>query len=434
MPAATFTIDTEEFLAKALHWADVFDAACLLHSNGFQDPHAGLDSLLAVGIRDEFVADGSHTFEKIAHFKTRYPNEWVLGFFSYDLKNEIEDLTSNQPDNLGFPDAYFFLPQIVLQFQSGSVSIHTHGELDAEAIFQEINSRSVTLEESASGAITLDKPFRKRMSKSDYTEAFHQLQGHIQRGDIYEVNLCQEFYAESVDVDPCSIYQHLNCVSPMPFSCFFKLQDHHILCASPERFLAKRGEQLISQPIKGTAPRGGNSQEDEEIIKRLLQNPKERAENVMIVDLVRNDLTRSAVPASVDASRVLEVHTFPQVHQLISTVTCIKDPDTSDITAIRNTFPAGSMTGAPKIKAMQLCDSYEGSKRGIYAGALGYFSPNGDFDFNVVIRSILYNKKSKRLSFHTGGAITQEAEAEHEYAECLLKASAILRTLSASLS
>jgi len=193
--------------------------------------------------------------------------------------------------------------------------------------------------------------------------------------------------------------------------------------------MAKRGEILFSQPIKGTAPRGKNIEEDTIIKQKLRNNPKEIAENVMIVDLVRNDMTRSAAAGTVDATRKLEVHSFKQVHQLISTITCKQHPDISAIQAIKNAFPPGSMTGAPKISAMQLCDRYENSRRGIYAGTVGYFAPNGDFDFNVIIRTLLYNKNRQYLSFHTGGALTIDADPELEYQECLLKASGIFKTL-----
>src|SRR5690606_15451497 len=229
-------------------------------------------------------------------------------------------------------------------------------------------------------------------------------------------------------------YLSLNAISPTPFSTFFKLGDKYILSASPERFLAKRGETLISQPIKGTAPRGHSQAEDQAIRDALRTKPNEVAGNAMIVDLVRNDMTRSAKPGTVAAERKLEVKSYKQVHQLVSTITCTKSPEIGDIEAIKNIFPPGSMTGAPKISAMALCDQYEHSRRGIYAGAVGYFAPDGDFDFNVVIRTILYNQASAYLSFHTGGAITIDAQAEKEYEECLLKASAILKTLGATLS
>ncbi len=430
MAKAVFDVNIAQFKNKALRWGQQFNECCFLESNAYPDEYQQIEAVLAVDALDYCSStSGKDSFSELEIFRTKHPHSWMPGFFSYDLKNELEQLSSRHVDGLGFPELYFFVPATIIRFVGQTVEIESE---NPERVYRAIEKTA--LPKHANLPKDGDVHVQKRFTKSAYLQAFDKIQQHIKRGDIYEVNLCQEFYAESVDMDCLSIYEQLNSISPMPFSCFFKLQNQYILCASPERFLAKRGEQLISQPIKGTAPRGSNSQEDEKIIEMLLQSPKECAENIMIVDLVRNDLTRSATPGSVDASRILEPHTFQQVHQLISTVTCNKHPNISDIEAIRNTFPAGSMTGAPKIRAMQLCDQYEGSKRGIYAGAVGYFSPSRDFDFNVVIRSILYNRETKRLSFHTGGAITQDAEAEHEYAECLLKASAILRTLSATLA
>jgi para-aminobenzoate synthetase component I len=224
---------------------------------------------------------------------------------------------------------------------------------------------------------------------------------------------------------------HLNAISPTPFSGFFKLKDRYILSATPERFLCKRGNKLISQPIKGTAKRSADLAEDLRIKAALKVNIKEQSENVMIVDLVRNDLTKSAVKGSVKVDELFGIYSFPQVHQMISTISCELDPTVDLIEAIRNTFPMGSMTGAPKIKAMELIDQYERSKRGVYSGSFGCISPTGDFDFNVIIRSILYNAEEQYLSFQVGGAITYAANAEEEYEECLLKASAIMQVLKA---
>lgn len=427
MPTATFAIEAEDFLAKALLWADSFGTACLLQSNKFDDPYTYIEGLLAIGVRQEIIADGINTFEKIQDFKTKYPQEWVLGFFGYDLKNEIEDLQTTLPDQLGFPDAYFFIPDMLLRFQNGKVTIDTAEDVCAEEIYRDICSITPRFETTI-----LTQPFRKRMSKAAYMESFQQMKQHIQRGDIYEVNLCQEFYQDDCVIHPPSVYWHLNKVSPTPFSTFFKFRDQYILSASPERFIAKRGQTLLSQPIKGTAKRGENELEDKNIIQKLQSDPKELAENVMIVDLVRNDLTRSAKRGSVAAERQPRVHTFRQVHQLVSTITCEIDQNVHDLEAIKRIFPAGSMTGAPKLSAMSLCDRYEKSKRGVYAGAVGYFAPNGNFDFNVVIRTLLYNSKKRYLSFHTGGAITIDAEPEKEYSECILKANAILTTLNTS--
>lgn len=422
MAKAIFEVNIEGFERKALAWAEQFEQCCYLQSNGYKDAFSAIDSILAVDSIATFESS-QNTFESLEIFKTKHPQQWMFGFFGYDLKNEIEELHTPFPNPLKFPDCYFFIPKVLIKFCGTSIHIEAD---DPKAVFDQINNFS----EEAKEENTATPNIRTRMTKEEYFTAFDHMIRHIRRGDIYEVNLCQEFYAENAVINPLAVYQKLNRVSPTPFSTFFKLSDRYILSASPERFLAKRDNMLISQPIKGTAPRGNTHEEDENIINELKSNPKEIAENVMIVDLVRNDMTRSAQPGTVAAERRLEVHTFKQVHQLISTVTCTKSKEISDIQAIKNIFPPGSMTGAPKVSAMRLCDTYEHSRRGVYSGTVGYFSPEGDFDFNVVIRTILYNQREKYLSFHTGGAITIDAEAEKEYNECLLKASAILKTLT----
>ncbi len=271
---------------------------------------------------------------------------------------------------------------------------------------------------------------RSRFTKSEYKNTVNEIKGHIQRGDIYEINFCQEFYAENAEIDPLGTFIRLNKISPTPFSSFLKIGLRYIISATPERFLSRRGTKLISQPIKGTSARNSDKLKDDAQKKNLLANEKELAENVMIVDLVRNDLTKSARPGTVKVEELFGIYSFKQVHQLISTVVCERAEGLSNAQIIANTFPMGSMTGAPKISAMKLAEQYERSKRGVYSGAVGYFAPNGDFDFNVVIRTLLYNKENKYLSFHTGGAITLDSDPEQEYDECVLKAQAIMEVLS----
>jgi len=420
---AVFKIDTVAFRARALRWAQRFGDVCFLQSNGYADEHSQIDGLIAAKALDSFVGGGGDTFGRLERFREKHPDRWMPGFFGYDLKNETEGLATSHPDRVGFPDAYFFVPEVVLRFRGDAVEIESP---NPQTVFREIVAERLT----DGFPSTPDVRIRQRMSKTDYLKAFDSLLRHIRQGDIYEANLCQEFYADNVALSPVDVYERLNRLSPAPFSVFFKTADKYILSASPERFLAKRGDRLISQPIKGTAPRGRSEEEDRTAAQTLRNSPKEIAENVMIVDLVRNDLTRSARAGTVRADRQLEVQTFRQVHQLVSTVTCQKRSSIPDVAAIRNTFPPGSMTGAPKISAMKLCDRYENSKRGVYAGAMGYFAPSGDFDFNVVIRSLLYDRSSGYLSFHTGSAITIDADPEREHAECLLKAKGILETLT----
>ena len=422
MAKAIFEVNILDFESKALAWAQQFEQVCFLQSNGYQDEFSSIEATLAVEATYIFESD-TNTFEELEKFKTKHPKQWMFGFFGYDLKNQIEDLTTSFPNPLQFPNCYFFIPKTLIKFLKNSVEIDADSP---EIIFNAILDFKSDIETRVPSS---KLNIQHRFSKEEYFDAFEHMISHIRRGDIYEVNLCQEFFAENAVINPFDVYQKLNTISPTPFSTFFKLNDKFILSASPERFLAKRENTLISQPIKGTAPRGKSIKEDQENIEQLRNNPKEIAENVMIVDLVRNDMTRSALPGTVAAERKLEVHSFKQVHQLISTITCTISNEINDVLAIKNIFPPGSMTGAPKISAMKLCERYENSRRGVYSGTVGYFSPSGDFDFNVIIRTILYNQSQQYLSFHTGGAITIDAEAENEYNECLLKASAIIQTL-----
>ena len=426
MAKAIFETDSSAFLLQALKWSKGYDTVCLFQSNGFQNQYSKIGNLLAIGAKEEFSANVGSVFTDLENFKSRYPNTLIPGFLSYDLKNEVEDLHTNHPNPLGFPDVYFFIPQILIEFNRDSISITAE---DPQKTYEEISMfPSLDLQYQFKGKI------QPRMDQEAYFDAFNNIQRHIYQGDIYEANLCQEFYDEQAEIDnPEALYVRLNSLSPTPFSSFIKIKDKYVISASPERFLAKRGKTLVSQPIKGTAARGKNAKEDEELRNNLASNPKEIAENVMIVDLVRNDLTRSAIPGTVEVTEKLGIYTFEHVHQMISTVSCQMDESLNETEVIRNTFPAGSMTGAPKISAMKLCDKYETSRRGVYSGAIGYFSADGDFDFNVVIRTILFNKTQQYLSFHTGSAITVDANAAHEFAECYTKASAILKALEQKL-
>ena len=252
---------------------------------------------------------------------------------------------------------------------------------------------------------------------------------HIERGDIYEANFCQEFFSENTKIDPLKSYLHLNEISKPPFATFLKFDKHYVLSASPERYLKKTGERIVSQPIKGTAKRLEDPSEDKKMVEKLSLDPKERSENIMITDLVRNDLSKIAEKGSVKVEELCKIYSFEQVHQMISTISCTVSADLSPVKIIKNTFPMGSMTGAPKISAMKIIEELEDAKRGLYSGAVGYFEPNGDFDFNVIIRSILYNEDLNYVSYSVGGAITVKSIPENEYEECLIKAKAMREVL-----
>ncbi|HEX8376226.1 MAG TPA: anthranilate synthase component I family protein [Pedobacter sp.] len=413
--------DIETFKRKALQWAASFETACYFDSNGFTDPYSAFDVLIAAGAASDLTGDPGSAFESLDAL-LQNNKDWILGFLGYDLKNEIENLNSTNADGLSFPDLYFFKPLHLIQIKGDKIQIISPA---ADEILEEIGGTGLKKTPFAfSGKI------ESRFSSTEYKETVSQLKERIQRGDIYEATLCQEFYAEQCDFEPLTAFNLLNEISPTPFATFFKLKNQYIISATPERFLSRRQSKLISQPIKGTIKRSDDPHEDQVLRTTLKENIKEQSENVMIVDLVRNDLTKCAVPGSVKVEELFGIYSFEQVHQMISTVVCEVGPDCSNVEIIKSAFPMGSMTGAPKISAMTLIEKYEKSKRGIFSGAVGYFAPNGDFDFNVIIRTLLYNAENKYLSFQVGGAITIDSDPDKEYEECLLKAEAIRKTLS----
>lgn len=412
--------DLSSFKQKALKWAAAAEVCCVLDSNNYTDQYSKFDLLLAVGSKETLNTNSSHKFDDLKAFYDQHKT-WMFGLLNYELKNEVEQLDSSNPDYLNFPELFFFIPEYLLIVKDDQVEVLIGGMEILDTINQfnqqvEIDQTSINIQ--------------NRISKEVYIKTVETLQQHIARGDIYEVNFCQEFFAEHALIDPVEIYTQLCKLSPTPFAGFFKIKDQYILSASPERYLCKRGNKLISQPIKGTAKRNADLAADLRIKNELRLNAKEQAENVMIVDLVRNDLTKAAISGSVKVEELFGIYGFPQVYQMISTISCELNPDIHFIDAIQRTFPMGSMTGAPKIKAMQLIEAYEFSKRGAYSGAFGYINPEADFDFNVIIRSILYDATNEYLSFQVGGAITYAADAHAEYEECMLKASAIIQTLN----
>ncbi len=425
-PASTTTYylsNPDSFKYKALNWARQSDCFSYLDSNQYpHDPHRQYDALIGIGAHEELHLTGqSDPFEQLKSFYKRYPG-WLFGFFTYDLKNYLEKLTSHNPDHLRLPLLHFFRPRIVLQVCDHELSIS--GEA-ADEIYRQIECQPLPDPPDPS----LPTRIRHKIPKQQYLDTVERIRQNIIEGDVYELNFCQEFFAESVDLDPVDVFIRLNRQTSAPFACLYRLNDKYLLCSSPERFLKKSGNRLISQPIKGTMRRGQTPEEDEAVKQALANSEKDKAENIMIVDLVRNDLAKSAIPGTVAVDELFGIYTFRAVHQMISTISAQMRPDIHVVDAIKNAFPMGSMTGAPKPMAMQLIEAYEATKRGLFSGAAGYFSPEGDFDFNVVIRSMLYNQTNGYLSFQTGGAITFDSDPEAEYEESLLKADALIKAL-----
>ncbi len=423
----TFSLN-EASKAKILHWAQQFDEIVWLDSNNYSQKYQTYQAILAVDAFTALKTDTYNAFNKLKEYQTATA-DWIFGYLTYDLKNDVELLQSNNFDGLGFPDLYFFQPKKLFFFSENNVEVH-YLNMVADEIEEDWASISEILKQPENTETSKNVSISIRTTKDNYIRKVEEVLEHIKRGDIYEANICQEFYSENAEINPLQIFLQLNKISKPPFSVFLKLNNLFALSASPERYLKRMGNTLISQPIKGTAKRLPNKDEDIKMAHQLSQDPKERSENIMITDLVRNDLSRIAEKGSVNVAELCAVYTFEQVHQMISTVSCTVSPGFSSVEILRNTYPMGSMTGAPKISAMQIIEETEDAKRGLYSGTIGYFTPTGDFDFNVVIRSILYNASKKYVSFSVGSAITINSNPEMEYEECLLKAKAMREVLN----
>ena len=538
---ADFPIDDLAFWKKQLLlWVADHEYGVYLDSNMLASGQVKQDQecIAAAGAVEVLEAIAGEAFVQLSSFY-KAKNDWIFGFFGYDLKNEVEKLSSQNFDGIELPDLGFFRPVSVVSIKpvrflktsqvSYLLEIQTL-ESDPEKVYVAIKTATATNmpigrppTEHANSSVNL----QPRIPKSEYLQTVEAIRQHIIGGDVYELNLCQEFFAENISLEPVTVFERLNEIGKAPFSTFLRWRDRYLLCASPERFLKKTGQKLISQPIKGTRRRGKSDLEDDQIRQELATSEKDRAENVMIVDLVRNDLSRNCLPGSVQVEELCGIYTFATVHQMISTVSGVlpnsslgsleslgslgslgsleslgslgsfvissekdterypndsmtndsmtndpndsmtndsmtndpndpNDPNdsmtndsmtndlmtndsmtndlmTNDPTlqALKDTFPMGSMTGAPKVMAMELIEQYERTRRGLYSGAVGYFAPDGDFDFNVVIRSILYNAETRYVSVQVGGAIVYDSVPALEYEECMVKAEAMMRALGA---
>lgn len=405
-----------------LNWLRRFNICCFMDNHQYSLPPHLHDCIAAAGEISVMPDSYGRNLGAIEQFYNGH-QDWIFGHLGYDLKNEIEGLQSIHPDHIGFPDAFLFVPQYVILAGESSISIGSV-ENDHERIYNEISSTDPALNPGNRVEVT------QRISREEYIQTICKLQEHIHRGDCYEINFCQEFYAEQAMIDPVSTYSALSELSPNPFSVFYRSGDRYLLCASPERFMSRSGNRLLSQPIKGTIARDVADPVHDLVLKEELRSSlKDKTENVMIVDLVRNDLSRVCREGTVVVDEMFGIYAFPQVYQMVSTVSGELRDDVGFTDILKACFPMGSMTGAPKRKVLELIERYEKTKRGIFSGSVGYITPGRDFDFNVVIRSIMYNEEDHYLSFLAGSGITASSDPELEYEECMLKASAIKKVL-----
>ncbi len=407
-------------------WAQQFDDIVWLDSNNYNDKYGSYDAILAVDAFTSLKTDYFDAFEHLQEYQST-TKDWIFGYLTYDLKNTTEALQSNNFDGLQFPDLYFFQPKKLFLIKGNEVDIQYLKMVDDELendLKEIIESKEQSIQKSNDSI-----KIKLRIHKDDYFEKVNEMLSHIQRGDIYEANFCQEFYAEDSAINPLVTFNRLNHISKPPFATFLKLNDKFLLSASPERYIKKDGQKVISQPIKGTAKRSQDPIRDKQFAEALATDEKERSENIMIVDLVRNDLSHTATKGSVIVEELCKVYSFLQVHQMISTISSNISEDLVPVELLKTTFPMGSMTGAPKISAMKIIEDLEETKRGLYSGSVGYFTPEGNFDFNVIIRSILYNATNKYISYSVGSAITAKSNPLKEYEECLVKAKAMHEVL-----
>ena len=399
------------WISKLLCWADQqYPFFAYFTDHDIPYPHQGFKHQF-------FAAKSSFSLTEAQGLYGKYD---MVGILGYDYKNSVEKLYSDNPSPLDSKESVFFLPELqIIIGQSQITVIHDNASLIMSEILAFENKR-------------LPNPYvsvNEMTGKSAYFSNVQSIKDHIIAGDLYEMNYCIAFTFEEKNWDPIQGFEDLMKRSAMPFSALFRAEDQFLICASPERFLKKNGDQWIAQPIKGTIKRGANEDEDKVLQHHLATSEKERAENLMIVDLMRNDLSKISKIGSVQVEELFGIYAFPKVSQMISTVQSQAKNNLSLEAIFHATFPVGSMTGAPKIKCMELIEKYEDFKRNWYSGALGYFEANGDLDLNVIIRSIVFDKASGKGYYAVGSAITYDADAEYEFEECMLKSAAIREVL-----
>ncbi len=412
-------------ISSNIDYISVLISNCGYNKRNFPEDYISYDIIAGIGIIDVLSAN-ENSFNQLKNFHSKR-KDWLFGYLSYDLKNENEALSSNNTDNFNTHNLFFFIPEYVVLFRDNILEIQTyHCREKTNRFVQEFNFSELPLYKQ-------EMPLLRREDKQSYIKKIARIKHHIQQGDIYEMNYCQEFYASGVQLPLESVFFELNQRMQTPFSSFLKLKDKYILSASPERFLKKKSNHVLSQPIKGTRKRGNTKKEDVDLKNELKRSAKDVAENIMITDLVRNDLSITAKNKSVKVEELCEVYTFNKVHQMITSIVSEVDENVNFVDVLKSAFPMGSMTGAPKIRAMEFIENFEDFKRGIFSGSVGYITPQADFDFNVVIRTILYNLANNYLSISVGGAITIKSDAREEYNECLIKSQPLFDVLNFKL-
>lgn len=408
-----------------LRWIESFGIFCFMDSHEYQNIAGNYDFIAAAGSNCCWY-NGSHDALSLQEY-LESKQDWLFGHFNFEWQHTELGFQNIKPDASGFESVNLFQPLHIIYCKGDIITITSLTE-EPDKLYQLIHQFPDALNQPG---VKNDIRLQAAVSREEYIKHVEALRYHIHRGDCYEINYCIEFYSLKNTIDAVTIYNKLSEFSPAPMSCLYRNEDAWLICSSPERFISKKDDLVFSQPIKGTIQRNATDFFQDERLKQELKNSnKDQVENVMIVDLVRNDLSRFCEAGSVKVQELFGVYSFAQVHQMISTIVGKADKEISFQDVMKACFPMGSMTGAPKRKVLELIHQYESGSRGIFSGTIGYISPENNFDWNVVIRSIMYNKTSGYLGYKVGSGITFQSNPEQEYEECMLKAYALQKVLS----
>lgn len=356
-------------------------------------------------------------WEALKKFKAE-SNGWLFGYLGYDLKNHTEELSSKNNELLAVADMFFMEPKVLLVIENGNT----------EFAFGKHHFYNILSKKQKSIKYKSKVTYKRTVNKKTYTQTVQKIKKRIKEGDFYELNYTYPLKGR-IEGSAFGLYTMMKEINPVPFGAFLRNRDVSVACISPERFLKRIGQTVISEPIKGTSKRANDPHVDS-LLKKELLSEKNRAENLMIVDLVRHDMSKIAVPGSVQVTNLYDLHSFETVHQLVSSIECKVKTGTDSVDIIRECFPMGSMTGAPKIEVMKQIEQFENYKRGIYSGAIGYFDPDDNFDFNVVIRSAII--QGNHLVYPVGGAITSDSDPEAEWEETKIKSKTLTQLFSSN--
>ena len=410
------------FKDKLLFFSKSKENVILLDSNSKKNDYEFIFSYGKISELKSF----DNSLDKLDNYIKKV-DDWIFGFISYDLKDEIEGFKSKNLKYFDVPNLSFFQPSTIWVFDGVELKALYFDEKELFDVWNEINKIHISCDSIKSNP---NVELKGRLSKEEYIKKIKNIKKRIKMGDTYELNFCFDFFNDNTKINPENTFKKLNKLTESPMSVYYKDHHLHVLSSSPERFIKRNKKTIISQPIKGTKKRGKNIDEDVFLINSLKNSIKEKSENHMIVDLVRNDFSRIAKKGSVKVTELSKINTYKNIHQMVSTIEAQIENDMFFSTILKSTFPMGSMTGAPKIKTMKIIDELEETSRGIYSGAIGYIDPNKNFDFNVVIRTIIYDDKLSKISVNVGSGITFKSDPKDEYEECLTKIDALKKSLS----